>query len=347
MFGLSSIPGDYGSAAGSATAGTQQPCSALVPVAALIPFTLADSHGSSWLVAFLPAQQVASERVLPRGRRQWIAFASTNTPPPMTVTRHSWRPAPWVRRSTHLFGVEDKMVSEFFTPRSSADAYRLDELLDEYCRRRGVTYIAHLSLGAVSEFVKRECRSGRVFDFCVELQIQNVMLRLDINDLSRSLRHNGAAPLSEHDAFCHRMDVLRLNSDVVFRYRAIWDKVMSVIIQLIAPHEFERFQSAKSRKKRFAKITGSSSALPAGFVDHIIRTTGDFDNLFRTPEAHGSGSTRRWVTGEAAEWDSIQADIFWAGNALNRVLLALGTTLRHQPETPPAVRDVPPDPPES
>jgi len=220
---------------------------------------------------------------------------------------------------------------EDFTPRSSEAAARLDQLLGEYCRRCGTPLLPHFSLETISKLVRNHPESGRIFDFCVEVQLQVAILQIDLARIGKSLRRPEATPLSDEDTFCHKMDVLRMNSDYIFRYRAIWDKVMSVIVLFVAPSEFEKFNKAGSRKVSFLKIAGASQALPSGFVDHILKTTEAFDKRFRTSEVHGSGSARRWVTGELEGWDSIQADMFWASNSLNKVLVALGAVFREPP----------------
>ena len=205
---------------------------------------------------------------------------------------------------------------------------RLDRLLSEYCRREGTPLLAHLSLETASDFARMHPDGGRVFDYAVELQIQVAILQLDLSGIARGTDSPPEGETDE-DQFCRRMAVLRMNSDYVFRYRAIWDKVMGLLVLLIAPEKFKRFLEAKSRRKEFRKITEQAAVLPEELVGHIIETAQAFDDRYRTAEAHGAGSTRRWVTGEKSEWDSEQANMFWAWNALNRALNMLGAVFRN------------------
>ena len=112
------------------------------------------------------------------------------------------------------------------------------------------------------------------------------LLQADLSEIAKLLRHPGSEPLSEEDGFCHRMAVLRANSDYIFRYRAIWDKIMGLFILLSAPDQFQKFLSANSRKKDFKKIATKSGRIPAHVVDRILQVTQTFDDRHRTAEAH-------------------------------------------------------------
>lgn len=237
-----------------------------------------------------------------------------------------------------LFGKRSGVGNQLSNQRNSCDALaisvtsiqearRFDEYLVEYQKTRQATPDSHVSFEHIFPVLKDHPEKGRLFAYFVELQLQHALLNCDLCDITTLLDSN--SPLTGSNEFCYRVSLSRLNSDFIFRYRAIWDKIMAIIILLRAPERFQKFTSAKSRKKCFSKIANETGRIPQDLVDHIIDTTTAFDEKYRTEEAHGSGSARKWSTGNLPEDDeSEQIDMFWAWNALNTVMAMLGSAFR-------------------
>jgi hypothetical protein len=217
---------------------------------------------------------------------------------------------------------------------SAAEAARLDELIAAYQKRQNAPVIPHISLASVFSTLGGHPEGGRIFSYFVELQFQLALLNCDMHEMAKLIGPSDQPPpLANEDAFCRQANLLRANSDYIFRYRAIWDKVMAIIVLLRAPEEFQRFTGSQSKKKAFRKIAKSTGRIPDNFLDHIIETTTAFDEKYRTEEAHGSGSARKFSFSYLlSEPDSAQADMFWAWNALNAVVARFGEAFRSMPQ---------------
>ena len=85
-----------------------------------------------------------------------------------------------------------------------------------------------------------------------------------------------------------------LNS-FVYNYRASWDKIMGLYILQNIPEKYERFRKSKSRKTEFKRICANASFISSDDLNIIFSLLEDFDNKYRTPEAHATGSMRNWV----------------------------------------------------
>jgi hypothetical protein len=213
-----------------------------------------------------------------------------------------------------------------FKVNSAQEARQFDEFLVEYQESKKASAITHISLEQVFTVIKGHPEEGRLVAYFIELQLQLALLNCDIceiADLVNQKKHFHT--LLEKDSFSHRVSLLRANSDFIFRYRAIWDKIMGIFILLHVPNQYENFIDAKSRKKKFKEFAKATDLIHQSFVDHVINTTELFDERYRTNEVHGSGSARKWSSGHLRDSDgSEQLDMFGAWNALNTVLVKLG-----------------------
>ena len=222
------------------------------------------------------------------------------------------------------------MKTAALTIESPEQARRFDELLEEYQCRQGAPPVGHISLESVFVALKGHPEGGRMFTYFLELQVQLAFLNCDLFEASKLLEPTDQVRLlSDPDAFCRKAALQRANSDYVFRYRAIWDKIMALIVLLRVPADYQRYASAKSKKRTFQKIADQSGRIPRPLVRHVIETTTAFDQKYRTEEAHGSGSTRKWSFVYLEGDDSPQDDMFWAWNSLNAVLARLGEAFRN------------------
>lgn len=214
---------------------------------------------------------------------------------------------------------------------SAKQARVFDEFLEQFTRRQEASVVTHISLESVFEALRNHPEGGRIFTFFLEVQLQLALLNCDLNDVTRLIgSKNQPLPLADIDVFCRQVSVFRANSDYILRYRAIWDKVMAIVVLLRAPEEFQCFVKADSRKKAFSKIAKKQPGrIPTSLLDHVLETTAAFDQKYRTEEAHGTGSARKWSFAYFLEdGESPQADMFWAWNSLNAVVAKLGEAFR-------------------
>lgn len=79
----------------------------------------------------------------------------------------------------------------------------------------------------------------------------------------------------------------------VLRLRALWDKLMGILVLKFCPDSYPKFTSAGSRKTEFAKLM--SGHLEEASINSIIDLVTILDEKFRTAEAHSSGTIRNWI----------------------------------------------------
>ncbi|MBV1889317.1 MAG: hypothetical protein KUG67_03630 [Proteobacteria bacterium] len=205
------------------------------------------------------------------------------------------------------------------------EAELFDEYLASFQERENAPSVPHIKMHDVYKVLEKVPESGRLFGFMSELLIQLALLNVDLCKISDL---NGKAKEFEEysgkDVFCNRLSLLKANSDYIFRYRAIWDKLMSVFILLFKKDKFQDFSKSKSRKKSFMKIMKGVHQMDDSLLKSIEKTITDFDEMYRTNEIHGSGSTRKWSFTHTESPFSHQSNMHWAWNDLNSVVYELG-----------------------
>ena len=205
------------------------------------------------------------------------------------------------------------------------------ELLEGYSKTTFQAPLPHISLVDAYDYLQARADGGRVFTALLDLQINSLLVFADIhsmgatwNSLFSKGKLEGGSVLDSHIKFDGKMEIHRSNTSFVLRYRAIWDKIMGLMVLMHAPAQYENFMKAKSRKKEFIKI-----AMANGFADEVfLNNLGDlltsFDNKFRTAEAHGSGVLRKYsfVMESLEKNPQIELVEYW--NKVNQFLLNYG-----------------------
>jgi hypothetical protein len=142
---------------------------------------------------------------------------------------------------------------------------------------------------------------NRLFYALLDLKINFILLTIDEfksgvkwNNLCSSNSSDERNVLENYSFFYGRLEVHKHYSNFIPRYRAIWDKIMGIIILFDSESKYEQFQHSKSKKKAFSKITSEIQFISKGFSDIVIDSLEKFDNTFRTNEMHNFGSLRKW-----------------------------------------------------
>ena len=158
--------------------------------------------------------------------------------------------------------------------------------------------LPHISLTSAFDYLSKRDDRNRVFAALLDVQINFLMLWIDSSSVgaawaafSPAGNLAGGSILDSPPKFFGKMDIHRYNSSFVLRYRALWDKLMGLLILIQAPAEYDGFYAAKSRKKMFRRIA-------IRFWDHVsidslTEFLDKFDDSFRTAEAHGTGVLRK------------------------------------------------------
>lgn len=235
-----------------------------------------------------------------------------------------------------------------FTLENRGEVERFEALLGEYSQARTQMALSHISLVKAWDQLHQREDGGRVFTALLDLSLTLHLIEFDIsniggtwNGLFSKGKLEGGSILDSQRKFFGKMDIHRFATSFVLRYRAIWDKLMGFFILYFAPSEYDRFCKSDSKKKAFRNIASTISALPSEFVTTILNRIEEFDNNFRTAEAHGTGVVRKWaLTMEGMEGNPfIELIGYW--NILNAVCHVVGklfepTELQENVAAPPA-----------
>jgi hypothetical protein len=233
------------------------------------------------------------------------------------------------------------MTAETFTLKSREEVARFEELLDSYVVARAQFSLKHISLTDAYDNLQGDLNGGRIFSALLDIQINFLLLYLDSNSVGATWngyfskgKFEGGSVLDSQAKFFGKMDIHRFNTAYVLRYRALWDKLMGLIVLMKAPNDYELFIGAKSRKKTFAKLAEKYKFAKPEFIAKLNDLLSRFDNTFRTSEAHGTGVLRKYsFTMESmAENPQIELIDFW--NAMNGFLAEFGKQFSNTRATP-------------
>ncbi len=119
------------------------------------------------------------------------------------------------------------------------------------------------------------------------------------------------------------MDIYRYNSSYVFRYRALWDKIMGLLILVFVPNEYASFFGSKKKLKAFKKIAIKIPEIDESFITQVSKSLDEFSEKFRTPEVHGTGSLRKWAFLVEDSPTNPEIELLYYSNFLNETMLKI------------------------
>jgi len=190
-------------------------------------------------------------------------------------------------------------MPEVFRFNNREEVVFFDKMLRTHLERRRIMVLDYFSL--VSPY---DNLPTKTFYSYFDLIINIVLLGVDLDDCMKIYNEKFSSKpqeirsvLDSIDIFSGKMDMHRCQSSFIFRYRAVWDKLMGFLILLISPEEYNAFIKADSRKGSFKKIAKNhldSSPYLSEIIKIIDNDIKQFDDDFRTPEAHYAGRLRKW-----------------------------------------------------
>lgn len=141
---------------------------------------------------------------------------------------------------------------------------------------------------------------GKIFTSILDMKFHFIFLDFDmvkaIKSWERIFKDRESVNIIEdYSSFEETIKILEHFSNYVLRYRAIWDKLMGLIVLLDVPEKSDSFRSSKSRKKSFRKLCNEFKGKIKVDGERLVKFLEDFDNEYRTPEAHGTGKMRKWI----------------------------------------------------
>lgn len=172
------------------------------------------------------------------------------------------------------------------------------------------------------------------------MQINFLLLYLDLhsidatwNQLLSKGKLQAGALFGSKTKFYGTMEIHRFSSAYVFRYRALWEKLMGLMILIYAPDEYESFSSAKSKKLRFQKLAEKHQFAEEQFLNKLGELLNRFDNAFPGDPAYGNGEHYDYSI--ALESLNVNPEIqllgFW--NAVNGFISKFGKLITKAPKS--------------
>ena len=227
------------------------------------------------------------------------------------------------------------MELEDFSLRDRSEIEKFEEFLYQYETARTQFALKHISLVTTYDNLQGREDGGRIFAALLDIQLSFVLLRCDLLAIGGIWNENfskgkleGGSILDSQAKFFGKMDIYRFSTSYVLRYRALWDKIMGILVLAFSPSDYEGFVDAKSKKKTFRKIATKTGNIPELFVKDLEELLTNFDDKFRTAEAHGTGILRKYSFSMESMDKNPQIELIGYWNSLNDFIITIGGIFR-------------------
>lgn len=220
-----------------------------------------------------------------------------------------------------------------FTINSCDEAERFSQLLNRFCKVNNLgSGLPKDYLQRLYKICQTHENGDRIFNAIVDLELNFVFMAKNFfqsagiwNERFSPGKLKGGSILEDFMKFQGKLNILEGLSSFSFRSRAFWDKYMGILVLIYSPTNYDKFSKAKSRKKKFKslasewnnfsnsiqnsliqtmqgsinynelkEIHAKGRLFPYPFLDIFFSIIDHLDNQYRTPEAHGTGSIRKW-----------------------------------------------------
>ena len=214
------------------------------------------------------------------------------------------------------------------------DIKKFEVLFKEYEKKEAGYSIEYLSLEKWFVTASQNNNDNRAFIALLDIKLSLSHAFRDMQSAREVWNENfsngkleGNTFLDSYPLFCGKMELHRAYASFVLKYRAIWDKLMGFLVLCIVPDAYEKFTGARSRKKRFRDVFSDLPKETADFAEEIFSKVSEFDDKFRTSEAHGTGVLRKYAFQMESLGDSPLVEIIDYWNFLNETIHKVSKTL--------------------
>ncbi len=193
------------------------------------------------------------------------------------------------------------------------DAKKMDELLLQYSQKFSrMKHPDYLPLQKWWDKVQDNTEAGRIFSSVFDIKLSIVLLNYDTIEVSTAWHKVQKAsavdktPILDQaiDIFYERVHLHRAANAYIIRYRALFDKLMGLMVLLHSADDYKDYIRAKSRKEKFTKIVAMHPNLfPKDSVDNLFTSLKMFDENYRTSEVHASGKLRKYTFSNNSDAD--------------------------------------------
>jgi hypothetical protein len=210
-----------------------------------------------------------------------------------------------------------------------------EKCLLNYNKQRSSNGYIHISLKRSFEVFYGSDNGPKIFTAIFDLVLNSSFLLCDISNAAGI--HNsyftkgkleGGSILDSDVKFVGKLDIHRSLSSFIFRYRAIWDKILGLLILLFEPESYNDFVGAKSRKKYSLNLLKDKHHINEKTFKKITTLINWFDEAFRTPEAHITGRLRKRSLLMGQMTNDPQDDLNGAWDDLNELLHMIGDAIK-------------------
>jgi hypothetical protein len=223
------------------------------------------------------------------------------------------------------------MGEDYFKLETREDVARFEALSDAYAKSRANFAVNHISLTGAFDYCQTRQDGAKLFTAFLDVFINFMLIWCDTISAGRAWTESfsrgqleGGSVLDSQEKFTGKMDVHRFNTAFIFRYRALWDKLMGVLVMTYVPNRYEDFITAKSRKKAFRKCMADVAGFTSEAWEALEKHLTEFDNKFRTAESHGTGALRKWSFLMLPLNETPAIQLIGAWNVMNHFVAMLG-----------------------
>ena len=128
---------------------------------------------------------------------------------------------------------------------SREKAEKFDALLGRYLKKKTGAYSGHISLVRVWDQLELHPNKGRIFAALFDILVSFSHLEHDLYSMCNTWNSRfskgklqGGSIFDSEKKFFGKLDLHRFETAFVFRYRALWDKLMGVIVLVEKPNKY-------------------------------------------------------------------------------------------------------------
>ena len=191
-----------------------------------------------------------------------------------------------------------------------SDAEKFDQFLGQYRANNNICAWQFISLTETFEILEGNQEKGRIFSALFDICLQDVALQQDLgivrNETNREYRGESC---DLEDYFPNRINRYIAASNSVLRIRAMWDKILGLMVLICWPNKYQEFSDAGSKLKKFRRIAESwivqnddedkeINNWNKSWEEEINATVEIIESIsknFRTAEAHNVGRIGKWA----------------------------------------------------
>ena len=135
-------------------------------------------------------------------------------------------------------------------------------------------------------------RAGKLFAMLLDLKITLIECMNTYYEFARI--NNLILEIKIDEVLVYKIQAHDIFVNFIFRYRSLWDKIMGALVFVYFDEDtYNKFLSADSKKGKFKDLLENNKAW--NLIKEYYDNLENFDNIYRTPEAHQTGKARKEV----------------------------------------------------